>query len=415
MRKDLYKLVKLLYIWVKFYSKIHSKMTEQKSLLWALNNALRVFQDKMTRPQYKSLVGLTRSIIRKSTTILSRLNEEWIVTKKYREKVSKHLGNIDIIEEVENKAIRCIQETIKKEWNEGENKKRMIISYDESDVFKPDAEKMPWLKNVRDWSTGLIGKGYIMRWVNVNGISLLAKLYQSNAWTKREETISIIDYVKSKIETTNADWVIDRGSDDIEIIDKLLETEKFVIRAKKNRLIIDKKTGKKMKVESFKDGTYNVELEWWTDVMLHIMKRKWFREPIRLYTNKEEETKVIITLYLRRWSIEEDFKKMKDLGLEEIRLFMRKKITNILAILQFIIILSQDLYNEVMERKDIITSGIYLYFKEFCRMKSLTLNPQSFLTYLSEKLPVYLSYDISSQKDYWLFWNSRQAKKLGLI
>jgi hypothetical protein len=40
-----------------------------------------------------------------------------------------------------------------------------------------------------------------------------------------------------------------------------LETEKFVIRAKKNRLIIDKKTGKKMKVESFKDGTYNVELE----------------------------------------------------------------------------------------------------------------------------------------------------------
>jgi hypothetical protein len=26
-----------------------------------------------------------------------------------------------------------------------------------------------------------------------------------------------------------------------------------------------------------------------------------------------------------------------------------------------------------------------------------------------------LSYDTSSQKDYWLFWNSWQAKKLGLI
>jgi hypothetical protein len=90
----------------------------------------------MTRPQYKSFAGLTRSIIRKSTTILSRLNEEGIVTKKYREKVSKHLGNIDIIDEIENKAIRCIQETMK-------NKERMIISYDESDIFKPDAEKMP--------------------------------------------------------------------------------------------------------------------------------------------------------------------------------------------------------------------------------------------------------------------------------
>jgi len=384
-------------------------MTEQNALLKSLNNALRVFQDKITRPQYKNLVGLTRSIIRKSTTILSRLNEEWIVTKKYREKISKHLWNIDIVEEVENKAIRCIQATI----NEGNE--RIIVSYDESDIFKPDAKSMPWLKNIRDGSTGLIGNGYIMRWVNVNWISLLAKLYQSNAGTKREETIAIIDYVKSKLDTSNGDWVIDRGSDDIEIIDKLLETESFVIRAKKNRLIVDSKTWKRMKVENFKDGIYQVELEWWTNVSLHVMKRKWFREPIRLYTNKKWSTKEIIALYLRRRSIEEDFKKMKDMWLEEIRLFMRKKITNILAILQFIIILSQDLYNEVMERKDMITSGIYLYFKEFCRMKSLTLNPQSFLTYLSEKLPIYLSYEVSSQKDYWLFGNSWQAKKMGLI
>ncbi len=276
-------------------------MTEQKALLWALNNSLRVFQDKMTRPQYKNLVGLTRSIIRKSTTILSRLNEEGVVTKKYREKVSKHLWNIDIVEEVESKAIRCIQETTKN------SRERLIISYDESDIFKPNAEKMPWLKMVRDGSTGLLGNGYIMRWVNVNGISLVAKLYQSNTKSKREETIAIIDYVKEKMNTSNADWVIDRWSDDIEIIDKLLETEKFVIRAKKNRLVTDLKTGKRMKVENFIDGAYEVETEWWTNIFLHVMKRKWFKEPIRLYTNKESETKEIVVLYLRRWSIEEDF------------------------------------------------------------------------------------------------------------
>jgi hypothetical protein len=80
---------------------------------------------------------------------------------------------------------------------------------------------------------------------------------------------------------------------------------------------------------------------------------------------------------------------MKDLGLEEIRLLSIGKIKNLIALVQFIIILAQDIYNEVMERTDLTSQHIHLYFKKYCKRKSLTLNPQSFLKFVSENLVSY--------------------------
>jgi hypothetical protein len=51
----------------------------------------------------KAVRSVFRGIIRKTTTILSALNEDEIDSGNYREKISYHLGNIDLVDEVEAK------------------------------------------------------------------------------------------------------------------------------------------------------------------------------------------------------------------------------------------------------------------------------------------------------------------------
>jgi transposase len=111
--------------------------------------------------------------------------------------------------------------------------------------------------------------------------------------------------------------------------------------------------------------------------------------------NGKLESKTVLEYYLKRWKIEEDFNKMKDLGLEEVRLMSIKKIQNLVAIIQFIIILSQDVFNEVMQKKTIVMEHIYMFFVKFCKWKTLTLNPQSFIKFISQGLTPYKSYNTS--------------------
>ena len=76
-----------------------------------------------------------------------------------------------------------------------------------------------------------------------------------------------------------------------------------------------------------------------------------------------------------------------------------KKVKNILAIIQFIIVLSQDVFNEVMERTTLTAQGIYLHFKKFCKWKSTTMNPQSFIRFISHYIKDYKPYVISNDLD----------------
>ena len=48
-------------------------MDEIKLLLQELNNAIRIFENKLIRPQFKDLKEFTKWIIKNWTTILSRL------------------------------------------------------------------------------------------------------------------------------------------------------------------------------------------------------------------------------------------------------------------------------------------------------------------------------------------------------
>jgi hypothetical protein len=89
-----------------------------------------------------------------------------------------------------------------------------------------------------------------------------------------------------------------------------------------------------------------------------------------------------------------------------------KKIKNILAIIQFIIILWQDVYNEVMGREWLTEQWIYLYFKKFCKWRSTTENPQSFIRFISHHIKDYKPYVVTNNLDLWLFAWVISLKKL---
>lgn len=370
---------------------------------------MRRFEKILTRPQMKAVRSVFRGIIRNTTTILSALNEDEIDNGNYREKISYHLWRIDLVDEVEVKWFACAKET-------EEIKGYMIGSYDESDIFKPNSKKMQWLKWVRDGSSGLRGQWYVIRGININWVSVYSRLEEAdeNKISKTEYAMEGINYVEDKMKGYKMLYVIDRWWDCIELVDDLnLWGKRYLIRWKTNRVLIDSKTGKKMKVTSYPIGRTKVLMEWWTELYVWRIERKWFREAIILYTNVEELSwEDCLGLYLKRWKIEEDFNKMKDLWLEDVRLFSMKKVKNILAIIQFIIILSQDVYNEVMKREWLTEQWIYLYFKKFCKWKSTTMNPQSFIRFISHYIKDYKPYVISNDLDLWLFTWIISPKKL---
>jgi len=164
-----------------------------------LNNAFRIFENKLTYPQTKAIKVVLRWIRKKATTVISQLHEnEEIKKDNFAEKISYHLWNVDLLDIVENKSLLCVNKII-------DEKKVTLISYDESDIFKPDAKHMPWLMKVRDWSTGLTWNGYVFRWVNVNWVSLFSNLeaVQGN-WVKLkkwEKTIQMVEKVRKAYQT----------------------------------------------------------------------------------------------------------------------------------------------------------------------------------------------------------------------
>ena len=380
-------------------------------------NALRMFEREVTKPQLKALKTVLRGLRKNGTTIISHIHEHTIETKKFIEKTSNHLWNMDIIKTVEKKAKRCIKKTME------ENKdswKRNIIAYDESDIFKPDAKCMPWLSRIRDGSTGLTGNWYITRWVNVNGISLYSHLEKADKEMtdkkKWEKSVMTIKKVQKDLWKQTGLYLIDRGWDDIKVIWYLAdEKEEFIIRLKKSRRIINKKNWKNTKITEFKAWKHDVEI-WGYDLILNVYKKPNKKTPIFLITNDDKiETKEAVVLYLKRRKVEQDFKKMKELWLEEVRLLNLMKIQNLVAMIQFIIILSQDVYNKVLEKTEQTYEHINLYFKSFCKRKSLTMNPTSFIKFISFSLDNYESHNTSQEQLSCLFWSRKDMKKMGII
>jgi len=251
-------------------------------------------------------------------------------------------------------------------------KDKSLLILDLSDVKKKYAENMEYMATVRDGSEqGELVNGYwtnqiIATEINSNEITPLHfSLYSQNApdfTSENDEIQDAINQVGNAIGNKGI-WVIDRGGDRSCLFKALLEKQRnFIIRMVGSRDIIHNDTlvrslwlayacrlpykksivrlikGKEVPFD-LRFGHLKVYLPNYNDSLNMVVVKGFGSKPMMLLTtlpieSTEKDLWFIIQAYIKRWSIEETIRFIKQTyDLENVRLLKYKRLQNMMALL----------------------------------------------------------------------------------
>ena len=363
----------------------------EKYITDAIHNSLRSVTATLTRPQRKSIEEIVRGLFMEGEPILTHLAQNPDVSaKKQAEKYSYHLGNIELRAAVEALALRKVASTIRK---------NTVIAYDQTDISKEEAEAMEGMGGVWDGSEHCSAKGYELHGIGVNGTLLALRPHDADTETLPQARFSVIERLSEALGKKGI-WVLDRGNDSLGFYRDLRHTlgVRFIARVKDNRKVVLVKTGECVSVTDLPEGRYAVHLLGEhpgaidRDVyLLVIHEHLEEKAPIRLLTNlrwEEFSDKQIVTMYLKRWGIENTFRSAKVcFGLEKIRLLSFRKLCNFVALIQLVLVLSAHLFRTIQKSTYTLVVALLAMYKLFLGKQSLTLNYDSFVRFLRQSLP----------------------------
>lgn len=357
----------------------------------SIRNNSRFIIGELTKPQSKAVSEIIRGLFVKNTPILRHLaQDDSILTKKQAEKYSHHLGNIDIRIRVDEFALKQAKRIIKK---------KTIIAYDLTDISKKSSKKIEKTSTVFDGSKRKPANGFFLHGVGINNNLVKLEIHNSDANTINQTRRKIVEKLSEKLDKQGV-WVFDRGNDDKQFFKYLRQTAKvqFIARVKSSRQVVIKETGVKIQVKNLKPGKYQVYLmnrnntyvDTSFEYVLVIQKHLQNKPPIRLisslqytkYTKKE-----LVKMYLERWGVENLYRRAKTkFLLEKIRVLGFKKFSNLVALIQFAIVISASIFVQLLESTTLWIAGVLAIYKQFMKMKSLSMNIDSFITFMSTVL-----------------------------
>ena len=384
----------------------------------SIRNNSRLLLNGLTVPQKKTVAETIRGLFVQGTPILRHLAQnENISAKKQGDKYSYHLGNIELKKKVEESALNKVLNQMRK---------TTIIAYDLTDINKDAAKKMAKISRVFDGSKRKTANGYTLHGLGVNCILLKLEVHEGEQYTQNQIRKKIVEEYSQKFEQKGI-WVFDRGNDDKQFF-KFLRHEaevRFIARLRSNRGVVMKETGAIMKVKNLPIGKYQVYLmnknntdvdsraEFTLVISSHLDDEK---RPIRLlaslkHTYSSEE---IVNMYLKRWGIENIFKRGKQkFNLEKIRVLSYKKFVNLIALVQFAINVSTVTFLKIQKSTYSLISGVLIYYKKFLKLKALTFNLDSFISFIRFALKPLLSRTQKSPPQQLNLLSRRQLEKLG--
>jgi transposase len=98
-------------------------------------------------------------------------------------------------------------------------------------------------------------------------------------------------------------------------------------------------------------------------------------------------SKQFINMYLERWWVENIFKRVKTkFNLEAVRVLKYQRFLNLISLIQFAVIVVTLIFNQIQRSTNSLITWILVLYKRFIRLKSLTFNIDSFITYLNDHL-----------------------------
>lgn len=294
-------------------------------------------------------------------TKIARTLEEPVSVKKVEERLSRQLGRKGLG--------RMLQENILKHAS-GKIGKDTLLILDPSDVRKKYAKKMQYLTQVHDGSEDEVGNGY---WTcNVVAterrgeamIPLAVKLYSTEAPEHVSENNEILEVINAVSASTDKKgiWVMDRGGDRKNFIHPLLKNGcRFLVRLVGNRHLIygNRKElawdiAQKcpclyretiIRVEDGKEKVYQLDFGYRKVYMPEREESLWLlvvhgfgKEPMMLLTTEplRKNRKVlwrIIESYIRRWTIEETIRFIKQsYEVEDVRVLGYRSLQNLMPL-----------------------------------------------------------------------------------
>lgn len=353
-------------------------------------NTSRNVLKPLTKPQKKAVFEIIRGLFTAAEPILRHLAQHPEKNaKRQGDKYSHHLGNINLREGVEEMAIKRVKTEVKK---------NTIIAYDLSDIAKEAAKKIEKLSIVFDGSKRKLTNGFLLHGVGVNNLLLKFELHEGNIKTVNQTRKKIVKELSEKFKGKGI-WVFDRGNDGKQWFVDLRQELKlqFIARLRENRLIVIKKTGAIMKLKEMFPGKYEIYLmnrnnnRVDTRYVYTLVIRKHLKNkpPIRLlaYLKDDFSSKQIVEMYLKRWGIENIFKRAKQkFKLEKIRVLNYQKFVNLVALVQFAVNVSTISFLNLQRLTNSLISGALLCYQKFIKKKALSFNIDSFITFLQKSL-----------------------------
>lgn len=384
----------------------------------SIGNNSRLVLKGLTVPQKKAVMETIRGLFVRGTPILRHLAQnDKISAKKQGDKYSYHLGNIELKKRVEKSALNKVRNRMRK---------NTIIAYDLTDINKNTAKKMEKLSMVFDGSKRKKARGYTLHGLGVNGILLKLEVHEAEEYTQNQLRRKIVEEYSRKLHQKGI-WVFDRGNDGKAFF-KFLRHEKkvqFIARIRSNRGVVVKETGAIMQVKNLPVGKYQVYLmnKYNTDVDLraeftlvinnHLDEEK---QPIRLLAalNHICSAEEIVNMYLQRWGIENIFKRGKQkFNLEKIRVLNYQKFVNLIALIQFAINVSTITFIKLQQSTYSLISGVLIHYKKFLKIKALTFNLDSFISFIKFSLEPLLPRCQKDPPQQLNLLSRRQLEKLG--
>ena len=169
-----------------------------------IRNQSRSLISGLTRPQQKAIVEVIRGLFTAGEPILRRLAQDPKKTlKRQGDKYGYHLNRVDLVEIVEDMAIKKAKQTVKKDT---------IIAYDLTDIAKECAEKMEGIGGIFDGSKRKPSQGYAIAGVGVNTTLLSFRVYNARQQTLNQTRRELVSKISIAFGQKGI-WVFDRGND----------------------------------------------------------------------------------------------------------------------------------------------------------------------------------------------------------
>lgn len=357
-----------------------------------------------SKPQGKTLKKLGTKILKKGTVVLNHLADKnsSVPVEDQAEAYGRVLEKVDITNVVQEKILSRFLKEMKPDT---------VIAYDLTDEIHKYADLkkngMEKITKILDGSERRPENGFAIHGIGTDKYLLRMDYHDAEAKFLPQVRKEILDELLEKFKGKGI-LAFDRGNDDEKLFRYLSDKQaRFIVRLQKKRLLCLTETREELKVEELPLGHHEVYVKTSGSAKYDLSRKYWItkaqpiaeKEPITLlycealtkFSDKE-----IVEMYLERWGVENQFRRIKQLyKLEDMQVRKWERRKSLMALTLFSHFLTKVIQEKFDKEKKKAEPAFFLAeneMKAFLKSVCKTYNDYSFVDFLRTKIPEKLNF-----------------------